>query len=100
MQPSCAYIKFVEFYAPVYQFLAEKDAACNPVVCADMAASNRPIPVQTKLWKGATHAYQDREPARVFTIAGKPIKMEYNAKANEGTIKEIVATVKKSGAPN
>lgn len=90
MQPSCAYLKYAEFYAPVYQFLAEKDAACNPVVCADMAAINRPIPVQTKIWKGATHAYEDREPTRVFEIAGKPIKMEYNAKANEGTIKSII----------
>lgn len=90
MQPSCAYIKYVEYYAPVYQFLAEKDAACNPIVCADMAASNRPVPVQTKIWKGATHAYQDREPARVFRIAGKPIKMMYNAEASEGTIREII----------
>lgn len=90
MQPSCAYLKFVEFYAPVFQFLAEKDAACNPVVCADMAASNRPIPVQTKIWKSATHAYEDREPARFFSIAGKPIKMEYSAEANEGTIKAII----------
>ena len=90
MQPSCAYIKYVEYYAPVYQFLAEKDAACNPVVCADMAASKRSIPVQTKVWKGATHAYEDREPARVFKIAGKPIKMAYNAEASEGTIKAII----------
>ncbi len=44
MQPSCAYVKYVEYYAPVYLFLAEKDTAANPVICADMAASNRPIP--------------------------------------------------------
>ena len=94
MQPSCAYMKYVEYYAPVYLFLAEKDTATNPVICADMAASNRPIPVQTRIWKGATHSYQDREPPRVFSIAGKPIKMEYNAQANEGTIRSIIAVLK------
>ena len=77
MQPSCLYMNNAEFYAPVYQFLAEKDQATSPVLCNTMATSDRPIPVQTKLWKGATHAYEDREPARVFKIAGKPIKMEY-----------------------
>jgi dienelactone hydrolase len=90
MQPSCAYVKHVEYYAPVYQFLAEKDAACNPVVCAEMAASSRPIPVRTKVWIGATHSYEDRGPTRFFKIAGKPIKMEYNRAASEGTIKAII----------
>jgi dienelactone hydrolase len=91
IQPSCAYIKYVEFYAPVYQFLAEKDTATSPVICADMAASKRPIPVQTKIWKGAYHSYQYRGPAHLFKIAGKPHKMGYNAEAAEGTLKAIIS---------
>jgi dienelactone hydrolase len=91
MQPSCAYIKFVKYYAPVHQFLAEKDTAANPVICADMGKSDRPIPVTTKVWPGATHAYQDREPTRTYPIAGKIVKLEYNAPANEGTIKAILS---------
>jgi dienelactone hydrolase len=90
IQPSCAYIKFVEYYAPVHLYLAERDTAANPVVCADMAASNRPIPVQVKIWKGVTHSYEDRGPPRTYPIAGKIVKLEYNATAAEGTIKAIV----------
>ncbi len=90
MQPSCLYMKNVEFYAPVYQFLAEKDQATSPVLCSDMATSNRPIPVQTKLWKGATHGYQDRGPERTEQIAGKQVKFAYSSPANEGTIKAII----------
>jgi dienelactone hydrolase len=90
MQPSCAYLKFVEFYAPVHLYLAEKDTAANPAICADMAASNRPIPVQVKIWKGVTHSYEDRGPPRTYPIAGKVVKLEYNAAAAEGTIKAII----------
>lgn len=90
MQPSCLYMKNVEFYAPVYQFLAENDQATSPVLCSDMAASNRPIPVKTKLWKGATHAYEDRGPLRTEPMAGKKVKLAYNAPANEGTIRTII----------
>ena len=89
MQPSCAYMKFVEFYAPVYLHLAEKDTAANPTICADMAASNRPIPVQVKIWKGVTHSYEDKGPARTYPIAGKIVKLEYNAAAAKGTLKAI-----------
>jgi dienelactone hydrolase len=90
MQPSCLYMKNVEFYAPVYLFLAENDEATSPVLCSDMAKTNRPIPVQTKLWKGATHGYQDRAPDRIEQIAGKQVNLAYNAAANEGTIDAIV----------
>jgi dienelactone hydrolase len=90
MQPSCAYLKFVEFYAPVHLYLAEKDTAANPAICADMAASNRPIPVQVKIWKGITHSYEDRGPPRTYPIAGKIVKLEYNATAADGTITAIV----------
>ncbi|MGY4512946.1 dienelactone hydrolase family protein [Bradyrhizobium sp. USDA 3650] len=90
MQPSCLYMKNVEFYAPVYLFLAEKDQATSPLLCSDMAKAKRPIPVQTKLWEGATHGYQDRVPDRIEQIAGKQVTFAYNAAANDGTIKAIV----------
>jgi dienelactone hydrolase len=51
LQPSCLYMKNVEFYAPVRQFLAEKDEACNPVLCTAMAASSRKVAVQTQSLK-------------------------------------------------
>ncbi|MEY9108187.1 dienelactone hydrolase [Bradyrhizobium yuanmingense] len=90
MQPSCLYMKNVEFYAPVYLFLAEKDQATSPVLCSDMAKTKRPVAVQTKLWEGATHGYQDRAPDRIEEIAGKQVNFAYNAAANEGTINAIV----------
>lgn len=90
MQPSCRYMKQVEFYAPVYQFLAEKDEATSPILCSDMASANRPIPVQTKLWKGAYHAYEDRGPTQFF----HGYHAGYHAAAAEGTIKAIITTLK------
>jgi dienelactone hydrolase len=86
MQPSCLYMKGVEFYAPVYQFLAERDEATNPVLCAKMADSPRQIPVQTKLWKGAYHAFEDREPIHVF----HGYHIGHNPEAAEGTISAII----------
>jgi dienelactone hydrolase len=53
MQPSCLYMNKVEFYAPVHQFLAEKDDATSPVLCTAMASSSRKIPVKTTIFKGA-----------------------------------------------
>jgi dienelactone hydrolase len=89
MQPSCLYMTNVEFYAPVYQFLAEKDEATSPVLCRKMAEAERPIPVKTKLWKGAHHVYEDPEPLHVF----HGYHIGYNAVAAEGTLDAIIATM-------
>jgi dienelactone hydrolase len=80
MQPSCHYMRNVEFYAPVRQFLAEKDQACNPTLCVTMAASPRKIPVQTTLFKGAHHGYEDKALPRTF----HGYRLAYNAEAAEG----------------
>jgi dienelactone hydrolase len=86
MQPSCRYMGNVEFYAPVHLFLAEKDDWTDPVMCQNTLI-NRTIPAaKAKIWKGATHGYEDRGPTYVF----HGHKLEYNAEASEGTIKAII----------
>lgn len=87
MQPSCYLMKNVEFYAPVHLFLAEKDEATSPVLCGQMAESKRAIPVQTVLWKGAYHAFQDHYSIHMF----HGYHIGYNREAAEGTIKAIIA---------
>ena len=89
MQPSCYLMKNVEFYAPVRLFLAEKDEATSPVLCGQMAESKRSIPVQTVLWKGADHGFEDHEPIHMF----HGYHVGYNAAAAEGTIKAIINTL-------
>jgi len=89
VQPSCLYMKNVEFYAPVHMFLAEKDQATSSVLCNAMASTSRAIPVQTKVWKGAHHSYQDNGPTQVF----HGYTISYNAQAAEGTIKAIINTL-------
>lgn len=87
MQPSCYLMKNVEFYARVHLFLAEKDEATSPILCGQMAESQRAIPVRKTLWKGAHHAFEDRYPLRMF----HGYHVGYNAAAAEGTIKAIIA---------
>jgi dienelactone hydrolase len=89
MQPSCYLMKNVEFYAPVHLYLAEKDEATSPVLCGQMAESKRLIPVQTTLWKGANHDFEDHEPIHVF----HGYHIGYNAEAAEGTIRAIISTL-------
>jgi dienelactone hydrolase len=89
MQPSCYLMKNVEFYAPVHLFLAEKDEATSPVLCGQMAESKRLIPVQTTLWQGARHGFEDHEPIHMF----HGYHMGYNATAAEGTIKAIISAL-------
>jgi dienelactone hydrolase len=87
MQPSCYLMKNVEFYAPVHLFLGEKDEATSPVLCRQMAESKRGIPVQTILWKGAYHAFEDHYPIHMF----HGYHIGYNREAAEGTITAIIA---------
>jgi len=89
MQPSCYLMKNVEFYAPVRLFLAEKDEATSPVLCRQMTESKRSIPVQTVLWKGANHSFEDHEPIHMF----HGYHIGYNAAAAEGTIKAIISAL-------
>jgi len=87
MQPSCYLMKNVEFYAQVHLFLAEKDEATSPILCGQMAASQRSIPVQTTLWKGAHHAFEDHQPLQMF----HGYHTGYNPAAAEGTINAIIS---------
>ncbi|CUT13628.1 hypothetical protein BF49_4708 [Bradyrhizobium sp.] len=89
MQPSCYLMKNVEFYAPVHLFLAEKDEATSPVLCGQLAESKHSIPVQTVLWKGAYHAFQDHYPIHMF----HGYHIGYNREAAEGTIEAIIAAL-------
>ncbi|KJC36737.1 hypothetical protein UB31_35760 [Bradyrhizobium sp. LTSP849] len=89
MQPSCLYMNKVEFYGPVHFFLAEKDEATNPKLCLEAASSRRAIPVTTKVWKGAYHAYEDREPIHVF----HGYHVGYNREASEGTLKSMLSVL-------
>jgi dienelactone hydrolase len=89
MQPSCYLMKNVEFYARVHLFLAEKDEACSPILCGQMAESKRSTPVQTTLWKGAHHSFEDHEPLHIF----HGYHIGYNAAAAEGTIKAIISAL-------
>jgi dienelactone hydrolase len=86
MQPSCLYMNKVEYYAPVHQFLAEKDDATSPTLCTAMASSKRKIPVKTTLFKGAYHSYEDKVAPYVF----HGWHLGYNAAAAEGTINAII----------
>jgi dienelactone hydrolase len=90
LQPSCLYMKNVEFYAPVRQFLAEKDEACNPVLCTAMAASPRKLAVQTTIFKGAHHGFEDKVPLHVF----HGYRLGYNAEAANGTVESILSALK------
>lgn len=96
MQPSCYLMKNVEFYAPVHLFLAEKDEATSPVVCGQMAESKRAIPVQTVLWKGAYHAFQDHYSIHMF----HGYHIGYNREAAQGTIRAIIADLNEAKKAN
>jgi dienelactone hydrolase len=67
MQPSCLYMTNVDFYAPVHQFLADKDDAASPALYNAMASSKRKVPVETTVFKGAYHSYQDKVGALYFS---------------------------------
>jgi dienelactone hydrolase len=90
LQPSCLYMKNVEFYAPVRQFLAEKDKACNPALCTAMAAASRRISVKTELFKGAYHAFEYKQSARIF----HGYQIAYDADATNNTVKGILSALK------
>ena len=96
MQPSCAYLKFVEFYAPVHLCLAETDTAANSlqsVVPHGSEQSSHPLLSNLKSGKGVTHSYEDRGSLRqlIQSGRGKIVKLEYNATAaDSGTTTAIV----------
>jgi dienelactone hydrolase len=95
MQPSCRYMEKVQFYATVRLYLAEKDEATSPALCLTMAASSRTNPVSSTVWKGADHAFEDREP--LHALHGYHVG--YNKEAAEGTIKVIVDSLRKDHGP-
>lgn len=87
LQPSCLYMEKVEYYAPVSIFLAENDKACNPTLCMAMSDAPRKIPVKTKLFKGAHHAFEYKQTDHIF----HGYRVAYNAAATIGTIEGIIA---------
>lgn len=92
LQPSCLYMQNVEFYAPVGLFLAEKDKACNPVLCTAMAATLRKRPVHTQIFKGAHHAFEYKQRAQIF----HGYRVAYDANATNATIKGILEGIKEA----
>lgn len=92
LQPSCLYMSNVAFYAPVSVFSGEKDEATRASLCETMATKPRPIQVQLKVWKGAYHAFQDREPIHLF----HGYHVGYNREAAEGSFKAILNSLNSS----
>lgn len=91
LQPSCLYMRTVEFYAPLHLFLAEKDDATSPKLCMAMVASPRTTAVEAKVFPGAFHGFEDKVPPHKFN----GWRMGYNAEAAGGTMKGILAGLKK-----
>jgi len=92
LQPSCLYMRTVEFYGPLRLFLAEQDDATNPKLCLDMVASRkRDALLEAKVFKGAYHGFQDKVPFHKFN----GWRMGYNATAATETIKAITSELKK-----
>jgi Dienelactone hydrolase and related enzymes len=90
MQPSCLHMTNVDFYAPVHQFLADKDDAASPVLCDAMASSKRKVPVETTVFKGAYHSYEDKVAPYIF----HGWHLGYNAAAAAGTTNGIIKDLK------
>lgn len=92
LQPSCLYMRGVEFYGPLWLFLAEKDDATSPKLCLDMVAGRkRQTLLEAKVFKGAYHGFQDKVPVHKFN----GWRMGYNAVAASETIKTITSELKR-----
>lgn len=91
LQPSCLYMRTVEFYGPLRLFLAEQDDATSPKLCLDMVAGRkRQTLLEAKVFKGAYHGFEDKVPFHKFN----GWRMGYNAAAATETIKTITSELK------
>lgn len=91
LQPSCLYMRTVDFYGPLKLFLAEQDDATSPKLCLDMVAGRkRQTLLEAKVFKGAYHGFEDKVPFHKFN----GWRMGYNAVAATETIKAITSELK------
>lgn len=91
LQPSCLYMRTVEFYGSLKLFLAEQDDATSPKLCLGMVAGRtRQTLFETKVFKGAYHGFEDKVPIHKFN----GWRMGYNAAAATETIKAITFELK------
>ena len=95
LQPSCLYMRTVEFYGPLRLYLAEKDDATSPTLCLAMKnAMARTILLETTVYKDAFHGFEDKVPIHKFN----GWRMGHNAVAANGTIAGIISGLRKEGS--
>lgn len=86
LQPSCLYMRTVEFYGPLRLYLAEKDDATSPTLCLAMkTGKTRTTVLEAIVYKNAYHGFEDKVPVHKFN----GWRMGYNAEAANGTIRHI-----------
>jgi dienelactone hydrolase len=91
LQPSCLYMRTVEFYGPIRLYLAEKDDATSPTLCLAMKMGmERTTLVETTVFKDAFHGFEDKVPPYKFN----GWRMGYNAAAATGTIKALTSVLR------
>lgn len=91
LQPSCLYMRTVEFYGPIHLYLAEKDDATSPTLCLTMKnGTARNTPLEATVFKDAFHGFEDRVSIHKFN----GWRMGYNAAAATGTLQSITKELK------
>ena len=95
LQPSCLYMRTVEFYGPLRLYLAEKDDATSPTLCLAMKNGvARTTLLEATVYKDAFHGFEDKVPIHKFN----GWRMGYNAVAANGTIAGIISVLRKEGS--
>ncbi len=91
LQPSCLYMRSVEFYGPLRLYLAEKDDATSAPLCLAMKNGlARTTILEATVYKDAYHGFEDKVPIHKFN----GWRMGYNATAANGTLRNILAALK------
>jgi dienelactone hydrolase len=92
LQPSCLYMRTVEFYGPLRLYLAEKDDATSPTPCLKMKNGlARTTLLEATVYKDAYHGFEDKVPIHKFN----GWRMGYNAAAASGTLNGIKAALRR-----
>lgn len=93
LQPSCLYMRTVEFYGPLRLYLAERDDATSPTFCLAMKNGVvRNTLLDATVYKDAYHGFEDRVPIHRFN----GWRMGYNAAAATQTIRAIISALRGS----
>lgn len=89
VSPACVGMDKFSFAIPATVFTGDRDMANDPKVCAELDGRNGMVRVV--LFKGVHHGFEDRTATYVFN----GWRMEYNAKADQETIEQTLAAIKR-----